>query len=103
MKRHYVQGNSHKRKKIHWGWLAVSEGQSIINVAGSMAASRQTQGKAEKELSALYLNQKAARRRVSSAAANRKLQFHLGRSLCLGPQILLQSDTPTPTRPCLLQ
>jgi hypothetical protein len=40
MKRHHDHGNSYN-KQFNWGWLTGSEVQSIIIMAGSMAASRQ--------------------------------------------------------------
>jgi hypothetical protein len=36
-----TEGNSYKGKYLNLGWLKVSEVQSIIIMAGNMAASRQ--------------------------------------------------------------
>jgi hypothetical protein len=41
MQRYHDQSNSYK-KKCNWGWLTVSEIQSIVIMAESMAACRQT-------------------------------------------------------------
>jgi alpha-mannosidase len=42
VKSHYGQGNSYKGKTFNWSWLTVSEVQSIVIMAGSMAAGRHT-------------------------------------------------------------
>jgi hypothetical protein len=51
---------------FNWGWLTVSEVQSIIIMVGSMAACRQMWW-LEKELRVLHLDRNTTRRRLSSA------------------------------------
>jgi hypothetical protein len=42
VRRHHDHGNSYKNKTCNWGWLTVSEVQSILLMMGSMAVGRQT-------------------------------------------------------------
>jgi hypothetical protein len=39
--RHHDYSNSYKKKEFNWGWLTISELQSITIMVGSMAACRQ--------------------------------------------------------------
>jgi hypothetical protein len=41
VKRYHGGGNSYKEKTCKWGWLKVSEIQSIIIIAGSMVVYKQ--------------------------------------------------------------
>jgi hypothetical protein len=41
VKRHHDHGNSYKGQHLIWGWLTVSEVQSMIVMTGSMVACRQ--------------------------------------------------------------
>jgi hypothetical protein len=80
------QGNSYKGQHFNWDWLTGSEGQSIIIMAGSTAASSHGTGGVD----SLHFVLKANRRKLSSRQLG-------GSSL----KVLPHSDTLPPKRPHL--
>ena len=82
---------SSKGQTFSWGWLTVSEVQSVTIMAGSMAACRQTWCWSSRSSRSSDLDRKAARRRRSSAGSQEEGVNYPGQTWAY---MRLQSPTP---------
>ena len=88
VKRHHDQGNSYKGKHFIWGWLTISEVQSILIIDGRRG-STQADMVLEKELRILHLDPKAGRTLFCRQQA--------GGSLLHGAESEHRTSKPMPT------